>query len=113
MRPFLIAMMIAGVSACGSNTDVWGCRNDELTPACAARINRDYTQAYPQETPVDPHVAIANTDFYANEQRARAECSYKAQEANSNSYGLVRGFFAGLGTGSACIEYYQKIGVIR
>ena len=47
------------------------------------------------------------------ENRARAECSYKAQEANSNSFGLVHGFFAGLGTGSACINYYREIGVIR
>lgn len=47
------------------------------------------------------------------EYRARAECSYKAQEANSNSFGLVHGFFAGLGTGSACINYYREIGVIR
>lgn len=47
------------------------------------------------------------------EHRARAECSYKAQEANSNSFGLVHGFFAGLGTGSACINYYREIGIIR
>lgn len=67
---------------------------------------------YEDETECNRRLATVQLQA-VEEYRARAECSMRAQEANSNNFGLIHGFFAGLGTGSACIEYYQKLGVIR
>ncbi len=47
------------------------------------------------------------------EQQARSLCVYQAQSASSMSFGLVHSLVAGIGVGSACVDHYKRIGVIR